>query len=148
MKNRPIASHLLVIIQLTGVVLSCYPVGLNNLGSIDWLALCAIGIALGITTLLFNKIGNFSIYPEPKPDAVLITNGPYRFVRHPMYTSLIIMMVGIAMYNGHEINIVGVILVMVSVFLKARVEEKLLLTHFPSYAEYQQHTQKFIPHIF
>lgn len=133
---------------MSGIALCCYPVGLQNAGSIYWLILCALGTTLGILTLCYNKIGNFSVYPEVKNEATLITRGPYHYVRHPMYTSLIAMMIGIALYNYHWLNALGEVMVVGAVINKANREEKLLLMRFPEYAKYQQKSQRFLPYIY
>ncbi len=99
-------------------------------------------------TLCYNKIGNFSVYPEVKNEATLITIGPYHYVRHPMYSSLIVMMIGIALYNYHWLNAFGVVMVAVAVIKKANKEEKLLLIRFPEYANYQQESQRFLPYLY
>ncbi len=140
--------HSLVMMQISGVALCCYPVGLQNLGNIYWLALCALGSVFGILTLCYNKIGNFSVFPDIKKHAILITNGPYHFIRHPMYTSLILMMCGIALYNFHWLNAVGVSLVVIAVINKANIEEKLLLLRFTEYESYQQKSHRFIPFLY
>src|ERR1700674_1641909 len=53
------------------------------------LALLACSIALGVWTLAHNRLGNFNIRPEPKASGGLVTSGPYRFVRLPMYSALL-----------------------------------------------------------
>ena len=146
--SRAPSSHLLVALQFAGVALSCYPVGWQNHGHPFWLAFCAIGTALGITTLCYNKLGNFSVYPEPKTGTELITHGPYQYARHPMYTSLIVMMFGIACYNGHWLNVPGLALVLIAVLLKADREEVLLAQVFAQYPEYCDKTRRFIPGIY
>jgi len=133
---------------MCGIALCCYPVGLQNLGSKFWLIPCALGISLGLLTLCYNKIGNFSVYPEIKQHASLITNGPYRLIRHPMYTSLMLMMISIALYNFHWLNAVGVVMVIFAVLNKANKEEKLLLMRFTKYAEYQQKSDRFLPYLY
>lgn len=139
---------MLVIMQLSGVALCCFPVGLKNMGSLYWLILCVLGAAFGITTLCYNKIGNFSVYPEPKPQAILITSGPYQYIRHPMYVSLVIMMAGIALYNFHWLNGLGLIIVTLAVICKTHIEEELLYLHFSKFSEYQQKTKRLIPYIY
>lgn len=134
--------------QMGGIAICCYPVGLQNSGSIYWLALCALGTILGVLTLCYNKIGNFSVYPEIKSKAILITIGPYQYIRHPMYTSLIIMMCGIALYNYHWLNAVGVILVLIAVINKANIEENLLLIRFTDYEDYQRKSHRFLPFMY
>ncbi len=146
--RHPISSHLLVVFQLAGVILCCYPVGLVNHGSYYALLICAIGTATGIYTLLYNPIGNFSIYPEPKAKAKLITDGPYRHIRHPMYFSLWVMMVGVTLFNYHWSNLLGLILVSITVSLKALREEQLLINRFPAYRNYIASTARVIPGIF
>jgi len=146
--QHPLASHLLVVLQMCGIALCCFPVGLQNLGSIFWLIPCALGISVGLATLCYNKIGNFSVDPEIKPQALLITNGPYHLIRHPMYTSLMVMMVSIALYNFHWLNAVGVVMVIFAVINKANKEEKLLLIRFANYAEYQQKSARFLPYLY
>jgi len=115
------------------VATAIYPQGGVNLGPRAWLMACVAGMALGIITLAFNRIGNFSIYPTPKPGGVLVTGGPYRWIRHPMYTALMLMMVGIAGYNGHWLNAAGAALVAAVVVTKARVEEQLMAASFDGY---------------
>ena len=74
--------------------------------------------------------------------------GPYEIVRHPMYFSLILMMIGIAAYNSGATNSLGLIMVTVSVFLKARKEEEILVDHFEGYREYQARTHMIVPRLY
>ena len=141
-------SHLLVVLQALLLVLSCYPVGLHNAGSAWFLSLCFLGAVLGIVVLWHNKLGNFSVYPEVKAGAKLITSGPYRYVRHPMYDALILMMVGIAGYNGHWLNYLAAAGITLVVLAKAFMEEGLLAQVFPEYSAYQDRTHRFIPYLY
>lgn len=146
--RHSLVSHLQVATQFAGVALSCYPVGLVNRGSVWWLALCLAGAIVGVWALCHNRIGNFSVYPEPKARAELITSGPYRWVRHPMYSALLLMMPGIAAYNGHVLNAAGVVLVAAAVIGKALREERFLHERFPEYADYARTTPRFIPFLY
>ncbi|MCB1806484.1 MAG: isoprenylcysteine carboxylmethyltransferase family protein [Candidatus Competibacteraceae bacterium] len=146
--RHPLLSHLLVLCQFCGLVLACWPVGLLNRGSPWMLLLCAGGTVLGLYTLWHNPVGNFSVYPEIKPQARLITSGPYRYIRHPMYSALMLMLLGIALYNGHWLNALGLGLVVVAVFNKARIEERLLPALFPDYAAYSARTKRFVPGLY
>ncbi|OZG75264.1 hypothetical protein BTA51_02445 [Hahella sp. CCB-MM4] len=145
MRRLSLKSHVLVALQLIGITLSCWPVGWINRGSVGWLVVVLLGTVAGLATLGYNKIGNFSIYPEPKPHVKLVTNGPYRFVRHPMYSSLFIMMVGIAGYNWHWLNAIGVGCVVLAVSGKAVMEERFLREMFSVYDEYAAKTPRFVP---
>lgn len=146
--KHKLLENALVIIQLLAIILCCFPVGLISRGFAIGLLLSAIGFASGIMTLYFNRLGNFSIYPELKPNALLITNGPYKYIRHPMYASLFIMMLGITIYNFYYLNFIGLIILMPTLVAKAHIEEDLLKKHFPTYIDYMKNTKRFIPFIY
>ena len=148
LRSKSPLSHLLVVLQALLLALSCYPVGLHNAGSVWFLLLCLAGAVLGITVLWHNKLGNFSVYPEVKEGAELITSGPYRYVRHPMYDALIVMMIGIAGYNGHWLNYAAAAGITLVVMAKAVIEERLLQQVFPGYLAYQARTHRFIPYLY
>ena len=140
-------SHLLVAGQLGCVALCCYPINWQNVGSPWWLSLCTAGALLGVVVLFFNRPGNFSIYPEIREGASLITVGPYRWVRHPMYTALMLMMIGVAGYNGRAANYTAASVLVVIVVTKALREEILLPQVFPEYPAYALSTKRFIPRV-
>ncbi|HUT41046.1 MAG TPA: isoprenylcysteine carboxylmethyltransferase family protein [Gammaproteobacteria bacterium] len=144
----PFITHLLVLLQFTGIGAACFPVAPAPGGSPYWLLICALGLGGGIVTLYYNRLGNFNVYPLPKPDARLITAGPYAYIRHPMYLCLILMMLGVALYNSSWVNYAGLALVTGAVAGKAVLEERLLLIQFPAYAGYMQRTRRIIPGVF
>ena len=117
------------------------------MGNPWWLLLCVAGALLGVIVLFYNRPGNFSIYPEICEGATLITEGPYRWTRHPMYTALIIMMIGVSGYNGRWINQVAALTLIAIVVTKALREEQLLPRIFPEYPDYANTTKRFIPYV-
>lgn len=50
----------------------------------------AMGLVLGAWALAANRPGNFNITPNPRPHGHLVTTGLYRWIRHPMYTSVML----------------------------------------------------------
>lgn len=111
-------------------------------------AVLAAGIALGVWAVLSNRPGNFNIRPTPKPGGALVTAGPYAWIRHPMYSAVLLM--GLAGVYG--VDIPGRTLVGTAFFgllgvlwVKAGIEERLMLASHPGYAAYRQATSKFIP---
>lgn len=141
------SSHLLVLLQALFLAACCYPVGMRNTGPAWFLALCLAGGLLGLTVLYFNRPRNFAVYPEVRVDAQLITDGPYRFVRHPMYTALMLMMIGIAGYNGHWLNAGAAAGLVAVVTIKALREERLLAGAFDGYADYARPLKRFLPYL-
>jgi protein-S-isoprenylcysteine O-methyltransferase Ste14 len=111
-------------------------------------AVLAAGIALGFWAIATNRPGNFNIRPTPKAGAALVTAGPYAWIRHPMYSAILLM--GLAGIYG--VDIPGRTLVGTAFFallgvlwVKAGIEEKLMLASHPGYADYMKQSSKFIP---
>jgi len=145
--NHKQLGHLLVALQILAIVICVFPFAKPD-KNLTGLLLLALGIAGGAMTIYFNKPGNFSIHPKPKPNTSLITEGPYQYIRHPMYTSLFIMMLGITIYNSHYLNLIGLVILILALMSKAYIEESLLKKHFPTYADYMARTKRFIPFTF
>ena len=145
---RPVDSHLLVGLQSSAMVVIVWPFLAQPDDRLQWLAFSALGVIVGLYTLAHNKLGNFGIYPEPIPDACLITTGPYRWVRHPMYTSLLLFMLGIALYRHAWPNYLGLALLSLAILGKIHREETHLHRRFADYAAYVRRTRRLIPRIF
>ena len=114
---------------------------------IPWLAavLCLAGLAFSIWARL--TLGrNWSGTVTLKEGHELILRGPYRFVRHPIYTGLFAMILATAIAFGHLVAFVGVLLAFVSFWIKLGYEEKVMLSQFPDqYAAYQKRVKRIIP---
>lgn len=110
------------------------------------LALCSI--ALGGWALSANRPGNFNIHPAPRDGGRLVDSGPYRLIRHPMYTAL--MMFGGAcgwITDSFPGWMLWLTLVCV-LAIKALLEEWLLARSFADYVGYRARTRAFIPFVF
>lgn len=140
-------SHLLVATQFTAILLTAWPLAGSDT-RVEWLALTALGVLVGLYTLAHNRLGNFGVYPEPITDACLVTTGPYRWIRHPMYTSLLLFMAGIALYHGAWLNYIAFGVLVAAIFGKIQVEEGYLHTHFEDYSDYVKRTHRLLPKIY
>ena len=107
----------------------------------------AIGVAIAIWAR--RHIGQFwSSRVALKEDHQLIQSGPYAHVRHPIYSGMLLAMIGTALFLGEWRGIVGVLLVFVAHWQKARREEKLLAGQFGAvYEEYCGRTGSLIPRL-
>lgn len=106
-----------------------------------WLA-CA---ALGLWALSANRPGNFNIRPEPKAAGQLVQTGPYRWIRHPMYAALLLFSAGCTVFVA-TLRVGGLSLALLLVlWLKASLEERLLCRHHPAYRAYMARTRRFLP---
>jgi protein-S-isoprenylcysteine O-methyltransferase Ste14 len=109
------------------------------------LALTAIGIAIAIWARL--SLGsNWSGMVTLKTDHVLVRKGLYRWIRHPIYTGILLGMVGSAIIRGHLRCWLGVALVLAAFYFKARREEKFLREEFGAgFEEHSRQTGMFLP---
>ena len=81
-------------------------------------------------------------------DHQLITAGPYAYVRHPLYTGLLIALAGTTLVSGDYGSLLGLFLAINIFRLKARREEQLLEAEFGAgYAVYRAHTGGILPRI-
>ena len=71
---------------------------------------------LAVWALAANRPGNFNIRPTPRPGGALVTSGPYRWVRHPMYTS-VLMAAAAAAVKSHQIVDSGLWFALLAVLL-------------------------------
>jgi len=106
--------------------------------------LFACGIALAVWARL-HLGSNWGMPMTQRAEPELVTSGPYRFVRHPIYSGLLTAMLGTALVN----NLFGLIVVAVLVayfYYCGIVEERNLTATFPTaYPEYKSRTKMLIP---
>jgi protein-S-isoprenylcysteine O-methyltransferase Ste14 len=135
-----------VIAQFILLAFIAWPIASLKLSMLGLLLiLCAMLIAL--SALITNRPGNFNVRPDPKLSGTLIVHGPYRYIRHPMYTSLFFGGLGILFFQFSEYKLIAWFLLIITLCLKARYEEKALSLHHPEYLCYQQRSKAFIPWI-
>jgi protein-S-isoprenylcysteine O-methyltransferase Ste14 len=115
--------------------------------TLAWVVLAA-GMALGGWALSANRPGNFNIRPLPKDGGQLVRSGPYAYIRHPMYSA--ILLAGLSGVYG--VDIPGRTLVGTAFFallgvlwVKAGLEERWMAAQHPGYAAYQKESSRFIP---
>lgn len=83
--------------------------------------------------------------PIPKDDGELVTSGFYQYVRHPIYTGVLLAGAGLVVAQASLGHIVGWIALWGVLSLKAFGEEKMLLDKYDGYAGYSARTGRFFP---
>ncbi|QWE13979.1 isoprenylcysteine carboxylmethyltransferase family protein [Polynucleobacter sp. AP-Sving-400A-A2] len=112
------------------------------------------GIAIGLLACLIMAIAvinlgkNLTPLPCPKDNAVLIKNGLYQFVRHPIYFGVLLAALAWLLISPG----IYILLYAIGLFflfdIKARREEVWLVERFPDYQDYQRRVKKLIPTIY
>jgi protein-S-isoprenylcysteine O-methyltransferase Ste14 len=117
------------------------------------LAVAGCMLAVGGSSLVLRsraELGSaWSFVPRAAPETGLVTSGPYRFVRHPIYLGLVLLSMGQAIAFGSWLALVVVIGGIVPTFAwRARAEEKLLGRIFGErFDVYRQRTKMIVPHL-
>jgi len=141
---------------LTGTVLELVPahryegpmrlwhIGLNG----AWLCVAVMVIGLGFTWWARIHLGAlWSGRVTRKADHRVVDTGPYRLVRHPIYTGLLLAMLATAVAKGTLSGIVGFATVFLGLTLKARLEERWLAGELGTgaYADYRRRVPMLVP---
>ncbi len=143
--QHPFFSFALVTLQFTliGALLLTTSISFHPFA----IALNILAAVIGLWALQAMHWGHFNIVPDPMPDIELVTQGPYQFIRHPMYFSIILFFLPLVLLNfsllsaGLYINLIFILLI------KLHYEEYLLSQALPDYPNYQKRTNKLIPFI-
>ncbi len=121
----------------------------------DWLVnnkylkiLQFVGLALGIWAIFVMRNSNLNITPSIRKGTKLITNGPYHFIRHPMYLSLLLVFLPMLTENYGTINLVVFGIFVVNLILKLEYEEQLLKEEFEAFADYSKRSWKLFPFVY
>jgi protein-S-isoprenylcysteine O-methyltransferase Ste14 len=112
-----------------------------------------LGLALaGATLAIYSRVflgHNWSATVQLKQNHELITHGPYRHIRHPIYTGFLLLFLGNAVMVGDWRGLLAVAIVFVSFWRKLRIEENWLAKHFGEpYSAYQNQTKALVPAVF
>ena len=114
----------------------------------------ALGAALTFAGLAFCIWARFVIADnwssdvQLKRDHELIVKGPYRWVRHPIYTGLLLAFIGSALAVGEWRGVLAVVIVAASFWRKLKLEEAVMRRQFgEAYARYAARVPALIPFV-
>lgn len=117
-----------------------------------WRLWCALGAALTLFGVMFTVwaricLGrNWSSVAAVKSNHELVTGGPYRWVRHPIYSGLILAFVGTAVAIGQWRGVLAVVLSLVAIAQRIAVEERFMQREFgAAYNAYAKRVHALVP---
>ncbi|MGA2112496.1 MAG: isoprenylcysteine carboxylmethyltransferase family protein [Anaerolineales bacterium] len=123
---------------------SALPVGLQAVGGLLLLS----SFCLLFLTFRENSYASVAVRVQSERGQTVISTGPYRHIRHPMYSAILIFVLGTTLLLG---SAYGLILGLIAVALfgrRAVLEERMLVKQLPGYAEYESRVRyRFIPHV-
>jgi protein-S-isoprenylcysteine O-methyltransferase Ste14 len=145
--TKPILSYVLVFVQFGALSLLGFTIGKRPPRPWEWI-IGGVGVWLGLWALHTMRPERVSVFPEVQVDLPLVTDGVYRWMRHPMYTSLLLIAGIMTMNNLKKWRVALYGGLVLNQLIKSQYEERLLATQFAEYALYRQRTKRFIPFIF
>lgn len=150
-KKRNLQGSLLVALQFALLLLLAVLAAPNALrGAVPigtWIA-AGVAIALAIWTLRHNRLGNFNIHPTPKTRATLVTTGPYRWIRHPMYTTVLIGAAALASISDPVQGWPAWAALAIVLLGKSIIEERWMREKHFAYARDCCESKRFVPWVF
>lgn len=116
----------------------------------SWLGAVLVAAGLGWAAYARVHLGrNWSGMVTLKRDHTLITSGPYRWTRHPIYSGILLAILGTALALGELRALLGFVLVTASFVRKLSIEEQFMATQFPAqYARYRAQVPALVPKLF
>jgi len=112
-----------------------------------WVALAASVLALlGIAWVHATLGRHFSDRLNLQDEHKLVTDGPYRWVRHPMYSFLFLFFIESALLSANTLIAACSILLIANIWVRIKHEEQMLRDHFgPAFDEYAAKTPRLLP---
>lgn len=105
-------------------------------------------VLLGTSAVLAHRPNHFRIVPEPDLRRALIIDGPYAFIRHPMYAALILLTFGLFVNYPVMGHFLAFSLLFITLNIEIIHEERLLTRHLPNYRRYRDRTWKLFPFVY
>jgi len=113
-----------------------------------------VGLALMAAATLFHiwarvHLGrNWTGQVTIKTDHQLVRSGPYRFIRHPIYTALVALALGTAIISARWLSLLGAAVFLVAYLRKLRIEETALSQTFAEWEEYRKKSWALVPGLY
>jgi len=145
----PIKDILFVVLQFALFVAFAFEIGSMRIFFpvfLFWAGVFILVVGALITLVAVLQLNvHLSPFPSPLPGSRLIVNGVYKFVRHPIYTGIMMGFFGFAIIadSGYKLMVAAILSVLF--YFKTIYEEKRMMEVYPDYAQYKQRAGRFFP---
>lgn len=147
MRRQSVRSYILVSVQFACIV-AILVSGPWIAGHAWFFALELLGILLMTWAILTMKVNKVNVFPEVKAGSRLVTHGPYQWIRHPMYTALLLITLALVCESFSYWRGFWWILLTADLMVKLSCEERFLGEVFDDYEVYRLRTWRLVPWIF
>ncbi len=107
----------------------------------------ACGLALFMWSYASMSRESFTVMPEPREGSRLTQSGPYAFVRHPMYSAVLLCGIGAALVYTQPLKWLAVLVLFAVLWIKLKREENYLKQKHQGYEQYRQRTKALAPYL-
>jgi protein-S-isoprenylcysteine O-methyltransferase Ste14 len=124
------------------------PLGDQRISTAVAILFMVAGAALLFSAICWIGTRNLTPMPCPRKSGSLVETGPFRFVRHPMYSGGVVFAIGWTIFVRGPLTAAYTVAIFVFIDIKARREERWLMEKFADYAAYRRRVRKLIPFIY
>lgn len=116
---------------------------------VHYIGVTLILIGALLFTFIIISFGQFMTpNPVPRDNSVLKTTGIYSLIRHPMYFTVLVLLLGVILYFQAFYSITWLVIAFLFLVFKISKEESYLNRKFSDYSAYQKSTKRIIPFIY
>jgi protein-S-isoprenylcysteine O-methyltransferase Ste14 len=107
-----------------------------------------LGVILAIWAIIEMRKSKLNIAPLPRSGATVVSSGPYKLIRHPMYLSIILALTPLIVTHFDVTRLIVLLLLYINLIVKMFFEESIIKKHLNGYNEYSKSTKRLFPYIF
>jgi len=138
---------MLGVVVMIGALIGLYKIGV--LFTAQPIAIALQLMAIGLMVWARITFGRRSFHAAANPTAGgLVTTGPYRFIRHPIYTAACLFGWASIVVHWSLVSIAFGILLLLGALMRMLCEEQLVKQKYPEYVEYARVTKRMVPYLF
>ncbi len=138
-------AYILVVLQFSMLFAIAYYCGVWGAWWQNAVTMAALGLGVWAVAAMRFSV---NILPTVRQKQQLFTSGPYKYIRHPMYTAILL---ATSMWVLNRVDAVAVALwlaLLIVLVVKLHYEETLLTKHFSGYKQYTKTTKRLIPFVY